>query len=134
LWPKKLGLFVHHSSKLSIVNGIIVFGGDFHTLVVPFHQLVEVTLVLHHNLAHVGYDKLFNLLFNLVWHPAHYKTVQDVCGTCHHCQINKEISTVVVPPTLKISTSRPFELVAADLISLPWTRSGFVGCLMVVEH
>ena len=46
----------------------------------------------------------------------------------------KEFSTPFVPPTLKINTSFPFELVAADLVSLPKTSTGYLGCLVVVDH
>ena len=53
--------------------------------------------------------------------------------TCHQCQLLKEHSTPLRPPTLKIATHYPFELVAADLISLPHTPDGYVGCLVVVD-
>jgi hypothetical protein len=133
-WPRKLKQFVRHASKLSILNEVIVYGAVPCTPVVPFHCLVEVVVTLHSNLAHIGRDKLLNLLSKLVWHPEHYKTIQDVCNSCHQCQIFKEFSTAIVPPTIKICTSYPFELVAADLVSLPRTSSGFVGCLVVVDH
>ena len=36
--------------------------------------------------------------------------------------------------TLRVSSSYPFELVAADLISLPGTMKGHVSYLVVVDH
>ena len=41
---------------------------------------------------------------------------------------------IVKPPTLKIETTYPFEMVAVDLIQLPRTRLGNVGCVVVVDH
>ena len=44
------------------------------------------------------------------------------------------VGTSLTPPTLKIHSHYPFELMAADLVSLPRTPSGFIGCLVVVDH
>ena len=94
----------------------------------------EIGLALHHHFAHVGRDKVLDLLHNLVWHPLKYSVVSDICTTCHDCQILKAYSTSVQPPTLKIVTHFPFQLLAADLINLSQTSSGYVACLVVVDH
>lgn len=133
-WPERIKKFSRYASKLSIVNGIVVYNCPEPIIVVPHHCVVEIALFLHFHYAHVGRDKLLNLMFNLLWHPTKYTIVSDVCTTCHSCQTLKECSSNFTPPTLKIETKYPFELVAIDLISLPKTRTGFIGCLMVVDH
>ena len=40
----------------------------------------------------------------------------------------------MIPPSLKIATSYPFEMLAVDLMSLPRTRTGYVACLVAVDH
>ncbi|XP_047736163.1 uncharacterized protein LOC125177792 [Hyalella azteca] len=133
-WPKRIKAFARHSAKLSIQSGLIFYGDTSPTVVIPFESLVDVCVSLHFNLAHIGRDKLLDLIFELVWHPSRYRVAQDVCSTCHSCQILKEFSTTLIPPTLKICTSYPFELMAADLISLPRSPRGFIGCLVLVDH
>ena len=82
----------------------------------------------------MGRDKLLDLLSHIVWHPSKYKVIIDICTTCHQCQLFKIHPTVILPPTLKIVAKYSFQLVAADLISLPQTNLGYLGILMVVDH
>ena len=84
--------------------------------------------------AHIGRDKIRELLLKLCWHPDKSQIISDVYKTCHNCQTMKKFTSPIVPPTLRVSSSYPFWLVAADLISLPRTMNGQVGCLVVVDH
>ena len=88
----------------------------------------------HLQQCHLGIFKLSTLLKKFVWHHSLMKVVRDVCRTCSVCQTCKVSSQLVVPPMLRITTSGPFELVAVDLISLPTTSTGYIGCLMMVDH
>ena len=49
-------------------------------------------------------------------------------------QLNKSQQKKSVPPMMKIKTSRPFELLAIDLVSLQKSQSGKIGCLVAVDH
>ena len=133
-WPLEIASFKRHFIKLSIVNNVLVYNNLHSVIVVTFAMFLELALVLHYKFAHVGRDKLLDLMDNSLWHPSRFKTVSDVCTTCPKCQLLKVSSTPIIPPTLKIVTSYPFEMVAADLTSLPQTSSGFVGCLVLVDH
>ena len=77
---------------------------------------------------------IVDIMYNLVWCPSKNRIISDVCTTCHTCQTMKEYSTQFVPPTLKIVSHYPFELMASDLISFPKTSSGYIACLVVVDH
>ena len=134
-WPGSLKVFVRYARNLSIVNGVIFFSCLESKVIVVSHKfLTGIAMVLHNEYAHIGRDKLVILVKRTFWHPASYKICRDICVTCFNCQIMKEYSCVVCPPTMKIQSSGPFELVAADLISFPRTSGGLVGCLMVVDH
>ena len=133
-WSASLKQFKKHGKNLAIVNDTLVYGSSPAIPIVPFKFLVEMVIQIHFGYAHIGRDKMLNLLYDLVWHPSKYRTVSDICTTCHACQVMKNHSTQIIPPTLKITTNYPFELMAADLLSLPTTRSGFVACLVVVDH
>ena len=128
LWSEELKPFIRHSSKLSISHDTLIYNSIRPIIVVPFKIALDLALSLHYNFAHVGREKVLDLLSNLGWHPSNYKIARDVCSTCHQCQIQKEFSTPLIPPTLKIQTSYPFELMAADLVSLSRTPSGYIGC------
>ena len=130
-WPEKVKQFKRHRSKLSIEGGLLIHNS---VVVVPFHFLVGTALVLHNQLAHVGRDKLMNIIDSVFWHPARYSVCDDVCSTCANCQITKDFRMTVTPPVQKIQSSYPFELVAADLVSFPRSRHGKLGCLTVVDH
>ena len=134
-WPLSLRDFRRAASRLRIDNDTILYVKDNLAVpVIPFTLMVELVLVLHHNIAHIGRDKVLSLLSRQVWHPNVHKIVGDVCRTCPSCQLRKIAPLKVWAPTQKISTQRPFELVAADLVEFGKTSAGYIGCLMVVDH
>ena len=117
------------------MGGVVVFehsSGAF-AVVITFDLLVEVMLVLHYHLAHPGRQRLISIVSQHVWHPSLAKVAADVTRSCQSCQFVK-ISACVHPPVLKVTTSRPFELVAVDLLALPTTPRRKVCCLMVIDH
>ena len=132
-WPNSHSNYRRYRERLHIIDGVLVFA-DTKVIVVPFVLVVELAICLHFNFAHIGRDKLMHLMSELVWHPSQSKIISDVCTTCYTCQLFKDYSTPIVPPTLKISTSYPFELMAADTMLLPRSSAGYVACLVVVDH
>ena len=134
-WPENIERFKRFRKFIIIENNLLVFiNGPYKLFIVPFSLLVELILVIHYNFAHIGRDKILNLVQQNVWHPSAYKVASDVCTTCEKCQLIKIGALRVVPPTLKIKTEHPFELMAADLLSLPTTPRGYIGCLNVIDH
>ena len=132
-WNASLSDYRRHANNLKVIDGVVVYGIN-NVVVVPSKMVLELTLTIHFNFAHVGRDKLVGLLYDLLWHPKKRQIISDVCSTCHTCQMFKDYSSSVIPPTLKIGTSYPFEMVAADLMSLPRTSSGYVACLVMSDH
>ena len=134
-WPKSVASFKKHRTNLSLSDDVIVYNtGTCDVPVISFVLLVEIILVIHSQLAHIGRDKVTELVSDQFFHPSIRRVANDVCTTCVKCQLHKVHPLNVVPPTVKIKTSRPFELVAIDLISFGRSRNGYVGCLMAVDH
>ena len=92
LWSEEPRPFIRHASKLSISHDILIYHSITSIIVVPFEIALDLALSFHYNFAHVGRDKVLDLMSHLVWHPANYKIANDVCTTCHQCQINKSYS------------------------------------------
>ena len=134
-WPKCLVHFRRYHKKLLLHRGLVVFTtSDVRVPVVTFPLMTEVVLVMHHQMAHVGRDKIVELISHQLWHPSILRVVEDVCTTCCQCQLLKSLPRHIVSPTIKISTSSPFELVAADLVEFGRTVRGNIACLVVVDH
>ena len=133
-WPRELKQFKTHCNNLTIRDNLLLYGKDREVLVVPHKFLTGIALVLHNEYAHVGRDKLRDLLRDIFWHPSCYTICNDICVSCTKCQIMKEYSSVVTPPTIRIQSSYPFEILAVDLISFPKTSQGYIGCLVAVDH
>ena len=102
--------------------------------VIPFRIVTEFVVKAHYNAAHIGRKKLQQLVLREFWHPDLNKILSDVTNCCDWCQKNKAVQKPVIPPNVKIETNGPFDLVAVDLVTLPTTRTGFVACLVVVDH
>ena len=96
--------------------------------------MVTIALESHQQMWHIGPYKLKEILSGVLWHPDINKVTKDITSTCLWCQKNKPNALTVIPPTIKIRTNRPFEMIAVDLIALPRTCSGYVGCFVLVDH
>lgn len=127
--------FKRYSNVLKVCLDILYYEGDCKLLpVVPFTFLVEIILTVHWHMAHIGRHKLVHAIQQVCWHPSIEAVARDVTSSCPHCQIKKIGHQTKKPPTLKIETSVPFELVGMDLIQLPKTQRGHLACLVVVDY
>src|SRR5215469_11672688 len=102
--------------------------------IVPNKILIKIAISIHHQYAHIGGNKLRKLIGKYVWHPTIYRFCTDIATSCYHCQRAKISNVIYAPPTLKIQTSQPFEMVAMDLLSLPKTSKGNTYALIMVDH
>ncbi|KAL7631326.1 UNVERIFIED_CONTAM: hypothetical protein RMT77_018372 [Armadillidium vulgare] len=107
--------------------------GDF-SLIVPEEYLTTIAIKAHWSFAHVGKQKLYSLLIQRIWHPKINTICADITSSCFKCQAYKISNIIYAPPILKIATSRPFELVAMDLIQFPKTARGNHYALVMVDH
>ena len=128
--------FKRHFNWLKCQEGLLTYerpGGDS-VPVVPFSLLVDVVVKLHRESSHIGRNKMVETIRQVLWHPRMYNVVRDVCRSCLVCQEYKVQAQVVAPPTSKVATTRPFELVSMDCVNLERTGRGHHACLVAVDH
>ena len=101
---------------------------------IPFIPACDLVRTAHEQNAHVGRDKLYHLVQPYVFHPVLGKVIADVTRTCDHCQRSKSYAVRPTPPTLKISSQKPFEKVHVDVLQLPCTKYGFKYVLNAVDQ
>ncbi|RXG56021.1 hypothetical protein Avbf_18182 [Armadillidium vulgare] len=95
---------------------------------------IQVAIINHHEFAHIGQNKLYALLEWIIWHPKLRIICKDISMTCHHCQLGKVSNIYHAPPTIKINTRFPFELVAVDLLQLPKSSKGNSYIFVLIDH
>ena len=133
--PRRYKTFKRHWPFLQIESDLLM--KEINGRLVPVissSYILDVVLNLHAQMAHIGAFKLYQLISRHMWHPSLRSMTRDACVTCSICQKNKPTSQLKIPPTIKIETSAPFELMAIDLVSLPPTQGGFIGLLVLVDH
>ena len=133
--PKRFQVYKRSWSQLLVKDSLLVKEiHDKYIPVVSFNLLISIVLNIHVKNSHIGSFKMLKMLEELIWQPSMRSVIRDACATCSICQRSKTISRVKVPPTIKIQTKEPFELVALDLVSLPTTSDGYIGILVLVDH
>ena len=137
-WPtqKSVIAFRGYRSRLRVLDCLLWYERSpaVWVVVLPFKLLVEIVLQVHWQMGHLGRNKLQHGLQKEIWHPSLSMVVEDVCSSCSVCQLYKVSSNVVTPPILKIETEGPFSLLAIDLLLLPRTSRGHIGCLVAIDH
>ena len=101
--------------------------------ILPFEMMIEIVIKTHLQLGHIGLLKLLNIIKGKFWHPGLQKICRDICVCCAHCQVNKVHRIHLQPPTVKIQTRYPFQLVAVDVMLLPKSKKGNVAVLVAVD-
>ena len=136
LWRRPcLRRFSRFSDRLYVLHDLLWYSGERASVpVVTREFLVEVVVRVHIGMAHVGKHKLVAAVTGQVWHPDIYNVAADVCNSCVRCQMCKVSATSVAPPTIKIASSVPFELLSVDLVDFPVAASGHKTVLMAVDH
>ena len=100
----------------------------------PFNLIMDIVFKTHTQLGHIGTSKLHNTVLGQFWHPALEKVCRDVCSCCTHCQLNKVHRLHIQPPTLKVQTKYPFQLLAVDVMLLPKSKKGNIAVLVAIDH
>lgn len=139
IWPPLLKIYKCHHRDLFIQNDMLYrYQHQQHKqhkqIVLSFNFLVLIVLKLHWNLAHIGRNKILDLIYRHFWNPRANQVVSDVVRCCPTCQKLKTHSSKVIPPTLKIKTNTPFDLVAMDLLQFPVTNSGNKYVTVLIDH
>ena len=98
----------------------------------PF--LVEIVHQVHNRLLHVRRHKLIHLVANHFWHPALDAVAREICACCTYGQLFKASNQIRIPPTIKIKSHQPIELVAIDVLQFCKSRKGNIALVVVINH
>ena len=124
-----------HRTSLCIDSNILFkIHNNSKLIVIPFGLMADIATKTHEQLSHIGSDKLKDILLKQFWHPALETICRDICKCCIKCQFHKVHRHHIKPPTLKIETSYPFELLAIDVMVLPRTPKGNIGVVVAIDH
>ncbi|RXG73158.1 Pro-Pol polyprotein [Armadillidium vulgare] len=128
--------FSYARNSISIYNDYLIHRNrkDHYHYVVSFNFALQVAIINHYEFAHIGQNKLYALLDWIIWHPKLRMICKDISIACHHCQLGKVSNIYNAPPTLKINTRFPFELVAVDLLQLPKSSKGNSYVFILIDH
>jgi hypothetical protein len=105
--------------------------------VIPDSLREEVLTDLHEGVAggHLGADKTLGRLRERYYWPGHYNDVRDWCRDCAVCATRKSSAPKARAPLQPITTSRPMELVATDILGpLPESPGGNSYILVVADY
>ena len=138
-WPQNLKEYRKFANRFVMLNELLYFmklsKNDCEYIpVVSLSGLIGLTIITHLDFAHPGKPKMLDLLKKRVFHPMVEKVVNDLVEGCEICQKRKVRRVPYKPPTLKVKTKEPFELLCVDLLSLPRTPRGYLGLLVAVDH
>src|SRR6201990_1502600 len=97
-WPNQLIMFKPHYQNLILESDLLYRsrGDQPRQMIISFNLLVSLVLKLHWNLAHVGRNKLLDLVYKQFWHPRANQVVSDVVKCCPECQKLKTHSSNVI--------------------------------------
>ena len=130
-----LKAFRKGGKDINILEEVLVWNrGGSPRVVGSVEHLAQLCPSVHREMSHPGKNRLEDLMKKVFWHPALAAIVKDTCRTCEACQTLKTSPQLVKPPIVRMKFSRPCELVSVDLLMLPKTRRGNIGCLVGIDH
>ena len=135
-WREKaLSQYKRYREEIQVISeNLVRVNQNYSSVLVPFSLMVEIVFRTHLQLGHIGKYKLMDLVQKQFWHPSIDKVCSDITRSCPHCQVYKVSRQHVEPPTLKIQSSYPFEIVAIDLMQLPKTSRQNSVVIVAIDH
>ena len=98
-WLQSLAAFKRYRQRITLSDGVLLYtSAEGHqAYVIDFSLMVEVLLVVHYEMAHVGRQKLLDLVRRCVWNPGLSRVAGEVTSSCDCCQRLK-VSPIIAPP------------------------------------
>ena len=118
-------------NKLNIQNEILLFGD---VPVVDVNTAMHIICESHQSFSHCGRQKLIQLVEQFCWRPGMYNLIASILRSCPICQTMKVCTTRPQPPILKATRRMPFELLVADVVSLPRSSNGNTCALILCDY
>ncbi len=134
---RKLLTFREH---LVVKDGILykshenVDGNKCLRVVVPGHLRGKVLSLSHDELGHLGRDKTISIAQERYFWPGLTKSVENYIKNCKVCICAKTPYTPHYAPMVSVVTTRPFELVCMDFLSLEESKGKVKNILVITDH
>jgi transposase InsO family protein/dUTPase len=103
-------------------------------IVVPEHLRTIVLSMSHDDLGHLGRDKTISIAQERFYWTGLTKSVEDHIRNCKVCICAKTPYVPSYAPLVNIVTTRPFELVCMDFLSLEECKGRFKNVLVITDH
>ncbi|CAF2068091.1 unnamed protein product [Rotaria magnacalcarata] len=133
--PFYLSQYNHVKNNLIIIDNVIYFKKDPYppVPVLPTNCVITMALRIHDKYSHCGRDKLVDWVKTIAYHVKLSELVGKLCSSCPICLLKKAHPLKHTPPTIKIQSHYPYELVMGDLLSMP-QQGRYKYILTVVDH
>ena len=103
-------------------------------LVVPEHQRKNVLSLSHDDLGHLGRDKTVSIAQKRYFWTSLTKSVDEHTKNCKVCICAKTPYIPSYAPLVNIVTTKPFELLCMDFLSLEQCKGRYSYVLVVTDH
>lgn len=95
-------------------------------------QIIDIIKEIHLKQGHLGITKLTNIIKEKVRGPFIEKMIHDIIGKCDLCQKYKVRKENPIAPR-SLHATRPFQIVALDLLIESKTKRGFKYAIIVID-
>ncbi|CAF3716326.1 unnamed protein product [Rotaria socialis] len=119
--PRYLKHFSKAKPFLRIINDIIYYCKEpgNPVPVLSANAIITIALKIHDTYQHCGREKLLEWVKVLAYHVKLDELLGQLTNSCPVCLLRKQHSNIHTPPTLKIGSQYPFQIVVGDLIHMP---------------
>lgn len=107
--------------------------GVTHQLVLPRELRDMVLESLHDDMGHLGVECTLDLVRARFYWPKMSSVVEEKIKTCDRC-VKRKTPPERAAPMVSIATTRPFELVCMDFLSVEPDQSNTKDILVITDH
>ena len=102
-------------------------------IIVPQSLCKHFLTIAHETLGHQGSDCTFSILSDSVYWVGMTRDVNHRCSHCFKCQVSK-VPANKPAPLQPVITTRPWQMVAVDILKVPASRTGKQYNLVVQDY
>ena len=102
-------------------------------LVLPTEYRKTFLMGLHNEIGHPGIDRFISLVKDRFYWPGMNKAIEEWIQSCDRC-IRRKTATNIRALLVIIESTKAYELVCIDYLTLAQSKGGFQHLLIITEH